>query len=50
MGASKNVYTYVSFSPQNNSNSMGLKILQIHSYYRISQEQSSSTVTFQRLI
>ena len=29
MGAGKKVYTYVSFSSQNNSNFMGLKILQI---------------------
>ena len=29
---------------------MGSTILQIHSYYRISQEQISSTVTFQALI
>ena len=50
MGAGKKVYTYVSFSSQNNSNFMGLKIFQIHCYYRISQEQSSSTVTFQALI
>ena len=50
MGAGKKVYTYVSFSSQNNSNFMGLKILQIHCYYRISQEQSSSTVTFQALV
>ena len=46
MGAGKNVYTYVSFSFQNDSNFMGLKILQIHCYYQISQGQSSSTVTF----
>ena len=29
MGAGKKVYTYVSFSSQNNSNFMGVKILQI---------------------
>ena len=29
---------------------MGSKTLQIHCYYRVSQEQSSSTVTFQALI
>ena len=29
---------------------MGFKILLIHCYYRISQEQSSSTVIFQTLI
>ena len=29
MGAGKKIYTYVSFSSQNNSNFMGLKILQI---------------------
>ena len=44
MGAGKKVYTYVSFSSQNISNFMGSKTLQIHCYYRISQEQSSSTV------
>ena len=50
MGAGKKVYTHVSFSSQNNLNFMGLKTLQTHCYYRISQEQSSSTVTFQTLI
>ena len=50
MGAGWKVYTYVSFSSKNISNLMGPKTLQIHCYYRISQEQSTSTVTFQTLI
>ena len=50
MRAGYNVYTYVSFSSQNISNFMGLKTLQIHCYYRITQEQISSTVIFQALI
>ena len=43
-------YMQVSFSSQNNSDFMGLKILQIPWYYRVFHEQKSSTVTFQTLI
>ena len=50
MGAGKKVHAYVSFSSQINSNFMGFTLLQVHCYYRISQKQSSSTVTFQTLI
>ena len=50
MGAGKKVYTYVSFSSQNISSFLGSKTLQIHCYCQISQEQSSSTVTFQAQI
>ena len=50
MGAGKKVYICVSFSPQSNSNFMVLKILQIHYNCRISQGQSSSTITFQTFI
>ena len=50
MSAGYKVYTYVSFSSQNMSIFMGLKTLQTHCYYGISEEQSTSTVTFQALI
>ena len=50
MSASQKVYTYVSFYSQKISSLMGSKALKTHCYYRISQEQSSSTVTFQPLI
>ena len=50
MRAGWKVYTYVSFSSQNISSFMGSETLQIHCYYRISQEKSSLTVTFQALI
>ena len=43
-------YMQVSFSSQNNSDFMGLKILQIPWYHRVFHEQKSSTVTFQTLI
>ena len=49
MGAGSKV-TYVSFSPTNISSFMGFETLQIHCYYRISQEQSISTGTFQTMI
>ena len=41
---------YGCLSSQNISGFMGSKTLQIHCYCRISQEQSSSTITFQALI
>ena len=50
MGAYEKVCTYVSFSSQNISTFMGSKTLQIHFYYRIFQEQSTSTVNFYVLI
>ena len=43
-------YLIPSFSSQNISSFMVSKTLQIHCYYRISQEQSNSKVTFQVLI
>ena len=44
------LYLIPSFSSQNLSSFMVSKTLQIHCYYQISQEQSSSKVTFQVLI
>ena len=44
------IYAYVSFSSQNISNFMGSKTLEIHRYYWISQEQSTSTVILHSLI